>query len=89
MVAGTLVAQGLTLRPLILLLGLKDDDMIGKEVRGAQAEVARVAAGLIGTDDSDAAQRQTLVRMRSRAEIGDDAFHRIEEQLDRSEINVR
>jgi CPA1 family monovalent cation:H+ antiporter len=124
-VAGTLVVQGLTLRPLILLLGLKDDDMIGKEVRSARAELARVAAGIIDADDSDvaqtlraefampsdeeiadgsdsehavrhrlrariiAAQRQALVRMRAAAEIGDDAFHRIEEHLDRSEINVR
>jgi CPA1 family monovalent cation:H+ antiporter len=36
-----------------------------------------------------AAQRRDLVRMRRTAEIGDDAFHRIEESLDRVEVNVR
>ena len=36
-----------------------------------------------------AAQRKALVRMRRVAEIGDDAFHRIEERLDRTEVNVR
>ena len=35
------------------------------------------------------AQRAALVRMRASAEIGDDAFHRIEERLDLSEVNVR
>ena len=124
-VAGTLVVQGLTLRPLILLLGLKPDDTIAKEIRGAQAELARVAAAIIDEDASDAAQilraefampsdeqisdgsetehaarnrlrariiaaqRHALVRMRDNGVISDDAFHPIEERLDRSEINVR
>jgi Na+/H+ antiporter len=124
-VAGTLVAQGLTLRPLIVLLGLKDDGTVEKEIQSAQAQLARVAAEIIDADDSDAAQmlraefampsdaelaegtetelavrnrlrarivaaqRRDLVRMRRTAEIGDDAFHRIEEHLDRTEVNVR
>lgn len=124
-VAGTLVVQGLTLRPLILLLGIKDDGYVEKEVLGAQAQLARVAAAIIDADDSDAAQmlraefampsdaelaegtetehaarnrlrariitaqRQALVRMRANMEIGDNAFHLIEERLDRVEVNVR
>jgi hypothetical protein len=36
-----------------------------------------------------AAQRSTLVRLRDTAVIGDDAFQRLEEQLDRLEIVVR
>jgi hypothetical protein len=36
-----------------------------------------------------AAQRLALVRMRATAEIGDDAFHRVEERLDWAEVNVR
>ena len=36
-----------------------------------------------------AAQRQALVQMRATAEIGDDAFHRVEERLDWAEVNVR
>jgi CPA1 family monovalent cation:H+ antiporter len=124
-VAGTLVVQGLTLRPLIVLLGLKDDGTVEKELLAAQAQLARVAAEIIDADDSDAAQmlraefampsdadaadgsesqlkrrnrlrariiaaqRRALVRMRRTADIGDDVFHRIEEQLDRSEVSVR
>ena len=124
-VAGTLVLQGLTLRPLILLLGIKPDDTIAKEIRSAQAELARVAAAIIDEDASDAAQhlraefampsdeqiaegtetehaahnrlrariiaaqRQVLVRMRDSGVISDNAFHPIEERLDRIEINVR
>ena len=125
MVAGTLVFQGLTLRPLIVLLGLKDDGTVEKEIHIAQAQLARVAAEIIDADDSDAAQmlraefampsdteladgsetelkvrnrlrariitaqRRALVRMRRTADIGDEAFHRIEEELDRFEVSVR
>jgi CPA1 family monovalent cation:H+ antiporter len=124
-VAGTLVVQGLTLRPLILLLGLKDDGTVEKELLAARAQLARVAAEIIDADDSDAAQmlraefampsdadladgsesqlkrrnrlrariiaaqRRALVRMRRTADIGDDVFHRIEEDLDRTEVSVR
>jgi NhaP-type Na+/H+ or K+/H+ antiporter len=55
-VAGTLVVQGLTLRPLIVLFGLKDDGTVEKEILSAQAQLARVAAEIIDKDDSDAAQ---------------------------------
>ena len=124
-VVGTLVVQGLTLRPLILLLGLKDDGTVEKELLAARAQLARVAAEIIDADDSDAAQmlraefampsdadladgsesqlkrrnrlrariiaaqRRALVRMRRTADIGDDVFHRIEEDLDRTEVSVR
>ena len=124
-VAGTLVVQGLTLRPLIVLFGLKDDGTVDKEIHGAEAQLARVAAEIIDKDGSDAAQmlraefampsedeiangsetelaarnrlrariiaeqRKKLVRLRRAAVIGDDAFHRIEERLDRTEVNVR
>jgi monovalent cation/hydrogen antiporter len=124
-VAGTLVFQGLTLRPLILLLGIKPDDTIEKEMHAAQAELARVAAAIIDEDASDAAQmlraefampsdeqladgsetehaarnrlrarivaaqRHALVRMRDNGVISDDAFHPLEERLDRVEVNVR
>ncbi len=124
-VAGTLVVQGLTLRPLIVLFGIKDDGTVEKEIHSAEAKLARVAAEIIDADDSDAAQmlraefamptdselaegsetehaarnrlrariiaaqRKALVRLRRAAEIGDDAFHSIEERLDRTEVNVR
>jgi len=124
-VVGTLVVQGITLRPLILSLGLTDDGTVEREVRRAQDILALVALEILEADDSDTArvlrdefatteiadpdapyatarearnrlrarvieaQRQVLIRLRDDADIGDDAFHRIEEQLDRTEINVR
>jgi CPA1 family monovalent cation:H+ antiporter len=124
-VVGTLVLQGLTLRPLILSLGLKDDGTVENEVRVAQDVLALVALEILETDNSETsralrdefvttevaeidaphatarearnllririldAQRESLVKMRDTAEIGDDAFHRIEEYHDRVEFNVR
>ncbi len=124
-VVGTLVLQGLTLRPLILALGLTSDGSVDREVRRAQDILALVALEILegeGTETARAlqdefvttevteidaphstaretrnhlrgrivdAQRQALVKLRATSEIGDDAFHRIEEYLDRLEINVR
>lgn len=42
-VLGTLVIQGLTLRPLLLRLGLEDDGMVEREVRFARVETLRAA----------------------------------------------
>jgi CPA1 family monovalent cation:H+ antiporter len=42
-VLSTLVIQGLTLRPLMAALGLKDDGSVEREVRLARAETARAA----------------------------------------------
>jgi CPA1 family monovalent cation:H+ antiporter len=36
-----------------------------------------------------AAQRKALLEMRSRYEIGDDAFHQIEAQLDVAEVSAQ
>ncbi|MEO8018721.1 MAG: sodium:proton antiporter [Pseudomonadota bacterium] len=123
-VVGTLVVQGLTLRPLILALGIKGDGTVENEVKAAQEALAQVAAEIIDADGSAtalvlrdefvmrrgdtadgcenvrdarnrvrarivAAQRDKLVRMRDGAEIGDDAFHQLEERLDRIEILVQ
>jgi len=124
-VVGTLIVQGMTLRPLIRLLGLRDDGSVDEEVRAAHATLAKIAAEIIDGDKSPtahllhdefvthhpteadaatdsardarnklrakilSAQRQALVRMLETAEIGDDAFHQIEERLDWSEVNVR
>ena len=42
-VLGTLVVQGLTLRPLLLYLRLEDDGMVEREVRLARVETLRAA----------------------------------------------
>jgi CPA1 family monovalent cation:H+ antiporter len=124
-VVGTLILQGLTLRPLVLAMRLRTDNTVDDEVRVAKERLAKVAAEILDGDGSEvaeilrdefllpvadengdtpesgkavrnrlraqvlAAQRQALVRMRATAEIGDDAFHRIEERLDWAEVNVR
>jgi NhaP-type Na+/H+ or K+/H+ antiporter len=124
-VVGTLVLQGMTLRPLIKAIGLTDDGSVDREVRTAQDALALVALEILEGEASEtarvlrdeffttevadetsrfstareerndlrarivAAQRELLVKLRDTAEIGDDAFHRIEERLDRLEINVQ
>ena len=122
-VVGTLVLQGVTLRPLILWLALKDEGPVEQEVRRGRARLAEIALETLDGDESaeslalrkeyraqldgaegdndgrtahDAlrarivdAQRRLLVRMRAEAEIGDDAFHQLEAQLDWAEANAR
>ncbi len=124
-VVGTLVVQGMTLRPLILALKLTDDGLVEREVRRAQDVLALVALEILEADGSETArmlrdefmvievsepeaphatgrearnrlreriitsQRATLVSLRDSSEIGDDAFHRVEEHLDRLEVVVR
>ena len=123
-VAGTLIFQGFTLRPLILSLHLKDDREVDHEVRKTHERMARVALSVLDGDQSQesqelrreflsmlddrenamdalrsrhdrlrsriiAEQRRILVEMRTNAEIGDDAFHQVEERLDWAELNAQ
>jgi CPA1 family monovalent cation:H+ antiporter len=119
-VVGTLVIQGLTLKPLLRALNLHDDDPVGREVRAAREralgaglasfardlspvanavreeftahlthEEAGAAAGTAHRSAHDEihrgaleAARQAVFAMRASDEIGDDAFHQIEEELD-------
>jgi CPA1 family monovalent cation:H+ antiporter len=125
-VLGTLVIQGLTLRPLLLWLDLRDDDPVGREVARAREAAFRAALDALDGDasmeakwlrkeyaevlrqagdgaDQDApitlpadalrrraiaAARAAVSSLRRRGEIGDDAFHRLEEQLDWSELSA-
>ena len=122
-VLGTLVIQGLTLKPLMRRLGLRDDDPVGRETRAAReralsAALAALAsnqsptakavrlhftAGLASTDDASPragagtahlhrlalrAAREAVLDMRASEAIGDDAFHAVEEQLDRLEVTI-
>jgi monovalent cation/hydrogen antiporter len=120
-VLGTLVIQGLTLRPLMRALGLHDDDLVGREVEAARERALRAALLTIDGDSApdahavrqelaahlqrtrgaseggpsaheDAhrraltAAREVILDMRSRDEIGDAAFHQLEEEFDRIEL---
>jgi CPA1 family monovalent cation:H+ antiporter len=119
-VLGTLVINGLTLKPLLRALALRDGDPVADEVRTARdrvlaAALAQLPAGaspavdivrknfkirLASIDRSEGAPaafssgfdaayaaalqaaRSTLIAMRDSGEIGDDAFHKIENELD-------
>jgi CPA1 family monovalent cation:H+ antiporter len=59
-VLGTLVLQGLTLRPLLLHLRLEDDGSVEREVRLARIEALRAA--LTATDGWPGAETAALVR---------------------------
>jgi len=124
-VVGTLVAQGLTLRPLIVALQLQDDGSVDEEVKMAYERIVRVGLAQLDGDESQAAQtirrelesqlaegggvhrerealgqygslrasivaaqRDTLIEMRANGDIGDDAFHQVEAQLDVAELNA-
>jgi monovalent cation/hydrogen antiporter len=122
-VVGTLLIQGLTLRPLLYRLDLHDDGPVEREAMHARDAVLRAAlkafegdtseaahalrfeleeALASGTDDGDGnlrtqalpllrtravkAARGELKRLRFDRTIGDDAYHRVEAVLDRTEL---
>jgi monovalent cation/hydrogen antiporter len=124
-VVGTLVIQGLTLKPLLRALDLHDEDPVGRELSAAreralgaalttfskdpspiaallrQEFTARLAGERTGLDSASRsahgelhrtalkAARQAVLVMRANDEIGDDAFHQIEEELDWIEMARR
>jgi CPA1 family monovalent cation:H+ antiporter len=74
-VLGTLVVQGVTLRPLLARLNIQDDGSVEREVRLARVEMLR--AGLAATTTAPAAEVATLLRgryelqlKRAEAELG-------------------
>jgi monovalent cation/hydrogen antiporter len=127
-VLGSLVIQGLTLRPLITALRLKDDNPVTIEVGRARAAAYRAALEEIDGDPSEeaeilrleyrallmraktdpdgavptgelpadplrrraiAAARRAIIAQREAETIGDDAFHRLEEEFDRAELSAQ
>ena len=124
-VLGTLLVQGLTLRPLLLALNLHDDDPVGREVARARTIAYQAALASLDGDQSRLAKalrvelehalahaneaaadaavgasadslrlravnaaRQAVLAMRRSGEIGDAAFHRLEEEMDRVELSA-
>jgi Na+/H+ antiporter len=74
-VLGTLVIQGLTVPPLMRVLGLEDDGSVDREVRLARVEVARAGLAVVDGVGSEAEivtflRRKYAARLR-RAEGGD------------------
>ncbi|TGD97386.1 cation:proton antiporter [Methylobacterium nonmethylotrophicum] len=125
-VLGTLVIQGLTLRPLLAWFSLGDDDPVGLEIGRARAAAYRAARDSLADDSSPHAEalrrefdagireaeahdeglapeslpadslrrraveaaRGAILAMRERDEIGDDAYLRLEEELDWAELSA-
>jgi CPA1 family monovalent cation:H+ antiporter len=121
---GTLLIQGLTLRPLVLALNVRDDGPIDREVREARVATAGAALAVLqketgedaailraelhaerlaaeGAQEGDgrptfpvkrlraravAARRERLLALRREGVIGDEAFHRLEEELDLADL---
>jgi monovalent cation/hydrogen antiporter len=124
-VLGTLLIQGLTLKPLLRALNLQDGDPVANEERAARARVLAAVLAPLEGDASPAVDlvrkdikvrlgstggregtpkpfqagydaayrkalqsaRQTLLAMRTSGEIGDDAFHTLENDLDWMEVS--
>jgi Na+/H+ antiporter len=127
-VLGTLIIQGLTLRPLLFALAIKQDKTVDREAKLAHLAAAEAALRALDNQPASAAtavvrreyegrlrrinseeassqrepsselasvqhhailaERRALSELRARGEIGDDAFHRIEEELDWAEVHV-
>ena len=118
-VLGTLVIQGLTLKPLLRALDLHDEDPVGRELVAARERALRAALASVAGERSPfvevlrqefmahlagegahgdggksrsghsemhraavRAAQHAVLAMRANDEIGDDAFHRIEAELD-------
>ena len=123
-VLGTLVLQGLTLRPLLAHLHFEADGSIEREVSLARIAVMQAALDCLEGEASSAAaavreqyaaaraiaadaarpqaatdydelrlravvaQRATLDRLRRQGAIGDEAYHRLEEEIDWAELDA-
>jgi monovalent cation/hydrogen antiporter len=123
-VLGTLVLQGLTLKPLLTLLRFDPDHSVEDDVSRGRIVIMEAALASLEGDESLAAQvlrkqysaarhvaknaeapqaasdfdevrlraiarqRQALIRLREDGTIGDEAYHRLEEEIDWAELDA-
>jgi CPA1 family monovalent cation:H+ antiporter len=121
-VLGTLVLQGMTLKPLLRILNFDPDTTVDREVAQARVAIMQAALDVLSRKTSAAAavvreqyeaqrviaenpedaqaateydrlrlyainrQRDTLEELRSNGTIGDEAYHRLEEEIDWAEL---
>lgn len=121
-VLGTLVLQGMTLKPLLQALRLDPDRTVDREVAQARVAIMEAALNVLSGKTSNAAaavreqytaqravaenpenaqaateydrlrlhainsQRDALEELRRNGTIGDEAYHRLEEEIDWSEL---
>jgi len=69
----TLVVQGMTLRPLLLWLRLKDDGSVEREVRIARVETARVALRILAEQQAHPSIETLRREYEARLRLGDEA----------------
>jgi monovalent cation/hydrogen antiporter len=92
----TLVIQGLTLRPLLAVLGLKDDGSVAREVRLARVETARAALQVLarerdGHPSIDVLRSEYEARLRSgeRTEAGEASSEHHMTELQRRAVQAQ
>lgn len=121
-VLGTLVLQGMTLKPLLRILNFDPDTTVDREVAQARVAIMQAALDVLSRKTSAAAavvreqyeaqrviaenpedaqaateydrlrlyainrQRDTLEELRRNGTIGDEAYHRLEEEIDWAEL---
>lgn len=121
-VLGTLVLQGMTLKPLLRLLNFDPDTTVDREVAQARVAIMQAALNVLSGKTSNVAaavreqytaqrtiaenpenaqaateydrlrlyainsQRDALEELRRNGTIGDEAYHRLEEEIDWSEL---
>ncbi|UVK50732.1 sodium:proton antiporter [Mesorhizobium sp. AR02] len=121
-VLGTLVLQGMTLKPLLRILNFERDTTVDREVAQARVAIMQAALDVLSRKTSAAAavvreqyeaqrviaqnpedaqaateydrlrlyainrQRDTLEELRRNGTIGDEAYHRLEEEIDWAEL---
>jgi Na+/H+ antiporter len=123
-VLGTLVIQGLTLRPFLLFLGLPRDTIVETELKLARVTALNAAMAALEGDETPAAgslrrdyaemlrafrdggdprdteknalkrrlvtvSRDAIEDLRTSGRIGDNAYRRVEEELDQVELSAR
>lgn len=121
-VLGTLVLQGMSLKPLLRVLDLEPDETVEREVTQARIAIMQAALNVLSGKTSNAAaavreqysaqrtlaenpddakvvteydklrlyaiksQRDALEELRRNGTIGDEAYHRLEEEIDWTEL---
>ncbi|MBR0647081.1 cation:proton antiporter [Plastoroseomonas hellenica] len=87
-VLGTLLLQGLTLRPLLALLRLPKDDTVEAEIGLARGVALKAAMAALEGDDTDAAQRLRMEYQEalSKARSGHDPRNSMDNKLRRQSV---
>ncbi|HEX2062321.1 MAG TPA: sodium:proton antiporter [Thermoanaerobaculia bacterium] len=81
----TLVVQGMTLRPLIAWLDVRDDGTVAREVQLARVEALRAALDAVrhcgGGEDAELLRRRYELRLRHAEQDGDEEGHELDERV--------